>query len=60
LSDRARKQFARYWLAIKPGGGFVTRQMLGAVKRRAELLAKQESEPPLPLQPEMEPQLMGA
>jgi hypothetical protein len=40
MSEHARKQFARYWLAIKPGGGFVTHQLLGAVKHRAEAIAK--------------------
>ena len=40
MSEHACKQFARYWLAIKPGGGFVTRQLLDAVKRRAEKIAK--------------------
>ena len=32
----ARRRFARYWLAIRPGGAFVTRQLLKAVARRAE------------------------
>lgn len=40
LSEHARKQFARYWIAIKPGGGFVTKQMLAAVKAKAEALAQ--------------------
>jgi hypothetical protein len=41
MSEHARKQFSRYWLAIKPGGGFATHQLLGAVKHRAEAIAKQ-------------------
>lgn len=43
MSEHARKQFARYWLAIKPGGSFVSQQLLGAVKRRAEGLVKESS-----------------
>lgn len=39
MSEHARKQFAHYWIAIKPGGGFVTRELLVAVKHRAEKLA---------------------
>lgn len=35
----ARRRFARYWLAIRPGGAFVTRQLLTAVARRAERCA---------------------
>jgi len=45
MSERARKQFSRYWLAIKPGGSFMSRQLLGAVKRRAEGLVKASSTP---------------
>jgi hypothetical protein len=36
LSWKARGKFALYWLAIKPGGNFVSWLMLRAVKRRAE------------------------
>jgi hypothetical protein len=36
LSEHSRKQFAQYWLAIKPTGGFVSQQLLGAIKRHAE------------------------
>jgi hypothetical protein len=30
------RRFARYWLAIRPGGAFVTRQLLRAAAHRAE------------------------
>jgi protein-S-isoprenylcysteine O-methyltransferase Ste14 len=33
---RAARRFALYWLAIRPGGAFVSRQLLLAVARRAE------------------------
>ncbi|SRR6266545_226737 len=36
LSDTSGRKFARYWLVIKPMGGFVAKQLLSAVKRRAE------------------------
>jgi hypothetical protein len=36
LSPAARRKFWLYWLAIKPGGNFVSWLMLRAVKRRAE------------------------
>jgi hypothetical protein len=34
----AKRRFGWYWLAIRPGGAFVTRQLLHAVARRAERL----------------------
>jgi hypothetical protein len=37
LDETARRRFARYWLAIKPFGAFVTYQMFRAIRRRAEL-----------------------
>lgn len=36
LSDRARRNFALYWLFIKPGGNFVSWCMLRAIKALAE------------------------
>jgi hypothetical protein len=36
LSLSARRKFALYWLAIKPGGNFVSWLLLRAVKRQAE------------------------
>jgi hypothetical protein len=36
LSEDAKGQFARYWLVIKPVGNFVSKQLLLAVKKRAE------------------------
>jgi hypothetical protein len=35
----AHRRFARYWLVIRPGGAFVSRQLLRAVARRAERAA---------------------
>ena len=32
----ARRGFSLYWLLIKPGGAFMSRLLLGAVRRRAE------------------------
>ena len=32
----SRRRFARYWMVIKPTGNFVSRQLLLAIKRRAE------------------------
>lgn len=34
--DVAERRFARYWIAIRPGGAFVTRQLLRAAVRLAE------------------------
>jgi hypothetical protein len=39
LSQSSRWKFALYWLAIKPGGNFVSWLLLRAVKRRAEAMA---------------------
>ncbi|MBX3013091.1 MAG: hypothetical protein KF832_16355, partial [Caldilineaceae bacterium] len=36
LSPAARRHFALYWVAIKPGGNFVSWLLLRAIKRRAE------------------------
>jgi hypothetical protein len=36
LDENAMRRFARYWLAIRPGGAFVTRQLLRAAAHRAE------------------------
>ncbi len=36
LSPSARRRFAGYWLIIRPGGAFVTKLLLHAVRRRAE------------------------
>ncbi len=38
LDDEARRLFGLYWLGIKPGGAFVTGQLLKAVRRRAEAM----------------------
>ena len=38
LSPAAEKKFRRYWLFIRPGGAFVTRQLLSAIGRRARSL----------------------
>jgi len=45
MSEHARKQFARYWLAIKPGGGFASQQLLRAIKRHAEVAAGKNLSP---------------
>lgn len=36
LSAGAGRKFRRYWLFIKPGGAFVSRQLLKAIRNRAE------------------------
>jgi hypothetical protein len=36
VDARARRVFGLYWLAIRPGSGLIRRDMLRAVKRRAE------------------------
>jgi hypothetical protein len=38
LSPIAEKKFRRYWRVIKPGGAFVTGQLLKAIDRRAATL----------------------
>lgn len=62
MSEHARKQFARYWLAIKPGGRIVSRQLLHAIKRRAESLRKHRTAPAEThlKPPAFEPEFMGA
>ena len=50
LSEEAQNQFARYWLAIKPGGAFMSKLLLNAVKNRAEQGASPvEAAPPVPV-----------
>jgi hypothetical protein len=36
LSAEAERKFRRYWLFIKPGGAFVSRQLLKAIRGRAQ------------------------
>jgi hypothetical protein len=36
LSEASRRKFRRYWRVIKPTGAFVTKQLLWAIKCRAE------------------------
>jgi hypothetical protein len=36
LSSVAQHKFQRYWIAIKPGGAFVTRLLLKAIRNRAQ------------------------
>ena len=35
--QRASRTMPRYWMVIKPAGNFVSRQLLLAIKRRAEV-----------------------
>jgi len=41
----AHQRFARYWLVVRPGGAFVSRQLLRAVARRAEHAGAAASRP---------------
>ena len=36
LGEESRRKFRRYWRVIKPSGAFVSRQLLWAIKSRAE------------------------
>lgn len=45
LSPAARGKFALYWLAIKPGGNFVSWLMLRAIKRIAERAQQRTPQP---------------
>jgi hypothetical protein len=42
LSEASRQRFRRYWRVIKPTGAFVTKQLLWAIKRRAEEAGEQQ------------------
>jgi hypothetical protein len=39
LSPVAQRKFQRYWRVIRPGGAFVSRELLKAVRRRAQSAA---------------------
>ena len=48
MSPAAEKKFRRYWRVIKPGGAFVTRELLKAIDRRARTLSPPVSHGPVP------------
>lgn len=45
LSPTAERKFRRYWRVIRPTGAFVTRQLLRAVRRRAQRAAAAHDPP---------------
>jgi hypothetical protein len=45
LSPTAERKFRRYWRLIRPTGAFVTRQLLRAVRRRAQRAAAAHDPP---------------
>jgi len=47
LSAKAHRAFARYWIAIKPAGHFVSWLLLRAVRRRAEMFTWDSAPDPL-------------
>jgi len=44
LSEASGRRFRRYWRVIKPTGAFATKQLLWAIKRRAERGAGEQSD----------------
>jgi hypothetical protein len=46
LSKEAERKFRRYWSVIKPAGAFVSRQLLKAIRRRADV--RDHHQPALP------------